>query len=335
MDGTTDPLSLQDRERAKDQTAAFWTVSLLLTLGLLAAFPPTHALGTAAGWSIAGGFAVVTVAYIVRLRIAGPGGELELLVASSAASIALGVDQWLAGGFDAPFQILFTMHVLGTAAVLSPRYRVAHLAVVGAVLAAPLVYDELTAQYVVMTAVFVLLLMVEAALLGEFGERVRVQRLELVNAEREASRRATTDPLTGLDNRRALHAALQEAGPREPATVVYLDLNGFKAYNDNFGHEQGDILLGRLGIALATCVGDRGRAFRVGGDEFCVILAGVAAPDVVDEIVEALRESGDGYDIGASCGVVAVPRDAASLAEALRLADERMYADKRLVVAAR
>ena len=88
---------------------------------------------------------------------------------------------------------------------------------------------------------------------------------------------ATTDALTGLGNRRALARALaQRAAARgatkDPLVLVLFDLDGFKHYNDTFGHPAGDALLVRLGAGLARFVAGRGTAFRMGGDEFCALL---------------------------------------------------------------
>ena len=85
-----------------------------------------------------------------------------------------------------------------------------------------------------------------------------------------------TDPLTGLVSRGALQVDLDglcaKATEEEPVTVLLFDLNGFKRYNDTFGHPAGDELLTELGGRLRGAVGDDGIAYRVGGDEFCVVL---------------------------------------------------------------
>jgi diguanylate cyclase (GGDEF)-like protein len=168
----------------------------------------------------------------------------------------------------------------------------------------------------------------------QFGDRLRSQRLQLYEAEQLSAAQAHTDPLTGLGNHRALDVALKEwFGERQPGdqmTVVFLDLNGFKSYNDSFGHTAGDALLRRLGHALASRISPSDVAFRLGGDEFCALLEGqldFEAPRV-QEIAAALREQGMGFSIDASYGVVAVPEEAADGDAALRLADERMYAHK-------
>ena len=64
---------------------------------------------------------------------------------------------------------------------------------------------------------------------------------------------------------------LREADVRHPLVLVLFDLDGFKIYNDTFGHPSGDSLLVRLSANLATAVEGQGRAYRMGGDEFCVL----------------------------------------------------------------
>src|SRR6185295_4707559 len=83
---------------------------------------------------------------------------------------------------------------------------------------------------------------------------------------------ATTDPLTGLGNRRALVLDLERTArdaEHEPHVLALFDLDGFKSYNDAFGHPAGDALLERLGVSVAGAVRGWGRAYRMGGDEFC------------------------------------------------------------------
>jgi diguanylate cyclase (GGDEF)-like protein len=136
------------------------------------------------------------------------------------------------------------------------------------------------------------------------------------------------DHLTGLPNRRRLMADLDSPGGRR--LLVFFDLDGFKSYNDTFGHLEGDLLLERLGHKLARGVGSNGVAYRLGGDEFCVIAPlGMGEDDaLVPRCVEALREDGEGFQVRASCGRVLMPDDASTGAAALVLADQRMYANK-------
>ena len=145
---------------------------------------------------------------------------------------------------------------------------------------------------------------------------------------------ALTDALTGLGNRRALvrtlEAAVDTATPDSPVTLALYDLDGFKHYNDTFGHPAGDALLQRLGDALAACVDGRAQAFRMGGDEFCVLFHGSQEEGVAlaAGAAAALTERGDGFVIGCSHGLALLPRDAADPDEALRLADHELYAVK-------
>ncbi len=170
------------------------------------------------------------------------------------------------------------------------------------------------------------LLAVMARLTLTFRENV-----EMLRASREE---AMTDSLTGLGNRRALTLELEDLlpddGPARPFVLALFDLDGFKHYNDTFGHPAGDALLIRLGSNLAACLHGRGRAFRMGGDEFCVLLEpGLDDPaQLVQSAAAALSESGEGFAIGCSHGSVLLPGEASDHPEALRIADQRMYASK-------
>ena len=141
---------------------------------------------------------------------------------------------------------------------------------------------------------------------------------------------ARTDDLTGLANRRALIEQLEErTSGNESFALILGDLNGFKSYNDAFGHPAGDALLRRLGRKLAAACEGRGIAARLGGDEFCALLDGNVQADEARALLQAaLHDEGEGFCITSSSGAVAVPEEAATSTEALRLADSRMYAAK-------
>jgi diguanylate cyclase (GGDEF)-like protein len=175
-----------------------------------------------------------------------------------------------------------------------------------------------------------------AGLLAMLGLLAAVARAGLTFNEnvvllRASRSEALTDSLSGLHNRRMLMRAL-EAGLARPGgqTLVFFDLDGFKHYNDAFGHVAGDALLARLAGKLAASVGDRGSAYRLGGDEFCVLLDPPAGPGdpVIAAADAALSEHGEGFSIGASYGIAQLPREAATAEQAVRLADERMYVHK-------
>ena len=151
---------------------------------------------------------------------------------------------------------------------------------------------------------------------------------------RASRHEAQTDALTGLGNRRALARVLDRTLPRATPTdrlvLVLFDLDGFKHYNDTFGHPAGDALLVRLGASLSAFVRGRGEAFRMGGDEFCALLQpGRGAADaLVAGAAAALSERGEGFEIGCSYGAIELPAEASEVADALRIADQRMYAQK-------
>jgi two-component system cell cycle response regulator len=144
---------------------------------------------------------------------------------------------------------------------------------------------------------------------------------------------AVTDALTGLANRRKLLSDLERRlapGVKEPTLLMIFDLDGFKNYNDTFGHPAGDALLARLGRQLAQVPGRDGEAYRLGGDEFCVIVP-VGEGDAegfIDRACAALTEEGEGFEVGTSFGAVILPDEAHDASQALHVADERLYAQK-------
>jgi diguanylate cyclase (GGDEF)-like protein len=144
---------------------------------------------------------------------------------------------------------------------------------------------------------------------------------------------AVTDALTGLANRRALMADLERAlsaSPPQAMVLAIYDLDGFKAYNDSFGHPAGDDLLRRLGRKLADAVEPHGCGYRLGGDEFCVLAStrAISAELICHTAEAALSERGSGFSIGASWGKVLIPVEVLTASEALRIADRRMYSQK-------
>jgi diguanylate cyclase (GGDEF)-like protein len=155
---------------------------------------------------------------------------------------------------------------------------------------------------------------------------------EVFNDRLQSHREARTDALTGLPNRRALMSELELAlaGPAPaPSLLVLYDLDGFKLYNDTHGHPAGDALLTRLAARLEAVVAGRGRAYRLGGDEFCVLLAaGRDEEQLLEAAAEALRDDADGATVRPSFGVARLPEEAADTATALKLADQRMYLHK-------
>ena len=146
-----------------------------------------------------------------------------------------------------------------------------------------------------------------------------------------------TDPLTGLGSQARLRMDLElrERQPAPALTLILLDLNGFKRYNDNFGHPAGDKMLAKLGKRLKAAIEPPATGYRLGGDEFLVLVDGGIAElglERRDEIAvaaaEALTSKGKGFELSAAWGIASVPEEVDSPAEAMQLADVRMYAQK-------
>jgi len=145
---------------------------------------------------------------------------------------------------------------------------------------------------------------------------------------------ANRDPLTKLLNRRAFVRSLEEATARgresgHPLSIVYCDLDGFKAVNDTRGHAEGDRLLCAFSDMLISTIRHDDAVFRMGGDEFAMLLEHCAADralEVVDRIVERLESGRGDLPVGASFGVAVAdcsePVDSDAL---LRRADDAMY----------
>jgi diguanylate cyclase (GGDEF)-like protein len=155
---------------------------------------------------------------------------------------------------------------------------------------------------------------------------------------------ALTDALTGLGNRRRLLIDLDHELQAErrswPCVLALFDLDGFKDYNDRFGHHLGDALLARLGQRLVATVDNAGECYRLGGDEFCVILHGEADSDHegtssptavrarLTPAVLALSTRGGAFAVGCSYGAVELSEEGTTAVSVLQLADRRMYDHK-------
>ena len=148
---------------------------------------------------------------------------------------------------------------------------------------------------------------------------------------------ANTDGLTGLSNERFFNATLQKkekAG--EPFALFYLDLDSFKPVNDTYGHDVGDQLLKAVSCRLRTCVRSTDYAFRIGGDEFALIVNGALSEEFCAKRTERIKNvltqpfviNGQELHIGTSCGSALYPADSTEVKDIRILADQRMYEDK-------
>ena len=126
-------------------------------------------------------------------------------------------------------------------------------------------------------------------------------------------------------------SAIAGARPERPAVLALFDLDGFKAYNDSFGHPAGDALLTRLGHNLAAAVDGAATAYRMGGDEFCLLvtdLDGDAGP-IVAAAAAALSERGERFVIGCSAGAVLRARGAGARGRPPRRGGRRRRSTQR------
>ncbi len=163
-----------------------------------------------------------------------------------------------------------------------------------------------------------------------------VRRLDELQRQREQE--AMHDVLTGLPNRRYLRewldiALAAAARNGQQLAVLYFDLDGFKAVNDQLGHAAGDRVLQAIAARLRNAVRASDFIARFGGDEFVAVLPDTGPPPTLSALVARLRETlakapipelADGA-VTASIGVAMYPRDGADAAELLTVADRAMY----------
>jgi len=152
---------------------------------------------------------------------------------------------------------------------------------------------------------------------------------------------ALYDELSGLPNRRAFFDRLKQGifradRHKQEVSLVYIDLNGFKAVNDTHGHQAGDEVIREIGRRLEICLRRTDTPARLGGDEFACILEDFrdreAALAVIDKIMDIFTETityeGVEHQIGGSLGVSFYPESATDADLLIQLADEAMYQAK-------
>lgn len=192
--------------------------------------------------------------------------------------------------------------------------------------------DTETTRATIGAAASVLLLLMAFVFYYARSTRAASENRRILSATREDS---LTDALTGLSNRRSLINDLEvevEAaeGDSHSLLLAFFDLDRFKEYNDTYGHPAGDALLTRLGARLDAAVGEGATAYRMGGDEFCVLARTAAGTpsDLIATSLAALSEDGERFEVSCSVGTALVPDEADDAKQALLLADKRLYQQK-------
>ncbi len=161
--------------------------------------------------------------------------------------------------------------------------------------------------------------------------------LRNADAHDEVKVQAERDALTGLRNHGAFQRELQallSSTPARPVSVLMMDLDRFKGYNDRNGHPSGDDLLVAVSRAIESCIRQSDRAYRYGGDEFAVILPEVgrqAAEEVARRIrssIEAIPDDSGGPHVTISVGIAGHPEDASDKDSLIETADQALFLAK-------
>jgi diguanylate cyclase (GGDEF)-like protein len=180
--------------------------------------------------------------------------------------------------------------------------------------------------------------------LGEISGTVIAVRdvSDLRGLTRQMSYQASHDALTGLVNRREFEHRLQEAiesaqGGGHRHVLCYLDLDRFKAVNDECGHTAGDSMLREVAALIKDAVRDSDTVGRLGGDEFGILLVGCPlekARQIADDVVRAVADyrfvwKDKIFNIGVSVGLVEISRESGSLEDVISAADSACYVAKK------
>ena len=187
---------------------------------------------------------------------------------------------------------------------------------------------------------FFLLILTGLILRNEYVENLLKQLFESTTVLSEL---AYYDALTGLPNRRLLDDRAAQAfkaakRSKHMVAIMFLDLDYFKAVNDDYGHEVGDQLLVSVAGRLKELLRTDDTVARIGGDEFVILLpkvedeqqATVAAEKIIKALTKAFEIDDKVLEIGGSLGVAIYSKSGATPANLLKCADEAMYSAKRL-----
>lgn len=198
----------------------------------------------------------------------------------------------------------------------------------------PLLYDS--AGSGAQASITYVMLIAESALIISIVAAMYYDRILLSKLHESADRLATTDPLTGINNRRAFSAFVQElldSVEQQEFAIVMLDLDNFKQVNTSRGHRAGDATLRAIAEALDSAARDDDCIARVGGDEFAAVLPGVGvdgARVLAERFVQTVTNTPEARDagVGASAGFALHPLHGETLDQLAFTADSALMAVK-------
>jgi diguanylate cyclase (GGDEF)-like protein len=272
-----------------------WFVLAPLPLGTSAVFAPGHLL--AAGGLAAAGFAYLSLLRATRMLGAAVVGAMLLALAAMNVYLAIGAHQP-----DATAVVRSVFATLGVHLVMALGMQL-------------MTFEDMT-----------------------FELRLTNRRLELAQAE--LRQMVTTDGLTGCRNRRFFDEVIGKEMQRHrryriPLSLLFVDVDRFKAINDTLGHDAGDRVLQAVAGFLIRHVREADYVFRWGGDEFLIVIscseheALHKAADLQAAFAASAETSALPPGVGLSVGVAEVPAGMSDIMELVSLADERMYANKK------
>jgi diguanylate cyclase (GGDEF)-like protein len=272
-----------------------WFALAPIPLGTAAAFGPGHLL-------IAGAFAAAGVAHLSLLRQAR---LLGAAIVGVAFLLIAAVNVWL---------------VFVVASEINEALRRTVFATLALDLVAALGMQLMTFE--------------------DMTYELRVTNRRLESAQGELRHMVTTDPLTGCRNRRFFDDVIGREIQRHrryriPLSLVFVDVDRFKAINDTLGHEAGDRVLQRVAAFLTRNVREADYVFRWGGDEFLILMscredeAVRKATDLQEAFAESDDASGLPSGVGLSIGCAEVTADVTDITPIVKIADERMYRNKK------
>jgi diguanylate cyclase (GGDEF)-like protein len=164
--------------------------------------------------------------------------------------------------------------------------------------------------------------------------------ISMKEAAKELEILSYRDALTNLNNPRSYHEHMDELSKKKlPYGLIFMDLNDFKLVNDTYGHDAGDELLNIVAKRLQNSIREKDKAFRIGGDEFVVVIHGTHDKKFYESVIGRMRGnvardvvlSGSNITlkVSISAGYARCPEDGAKFEDVVKKADELMYEDKR------